>query len=148
MECLNRASDDLCSLEPGFDDFVAELLLTQFGGSSKQQSRERRTAARKTVFEIYSPRRVKKLIGELRPKHVMLGFSFDITVADPDDGMPCDFSIPEWHASARRKLREQKPCLLAPPPGRKHLCTWQALNETKSKDRGDAPSRIISDRAP
>ena len=133
--CIDHSADDLGSLEPSFDDFVAELLLTQMGGSGKQRGRERRTAARKIVSEIYSPPRITKLIRELRPKHVMPGFSFDITVLDPDDGMPWDFSIPEKRAKARRKLREQKPYLLVGSPMCTQFSTWQYLNEHRSTDK-------------
>lgn len=132
--CPKHAADDLGSPEPDFHDFVAELLLWQMGGSGKQRGLGRRTAARKIVSDIYSPPRVNTLIRELRPKHVMPGLPFDIMVTDPEDGMPCDFSIPEKRARARRKLREQKPYLSVGSPECKHLCTWHALNETKSKD--------------
>ncbi len=42
----------------------------------------------------------------------MPGFSFDITVVDPEDGMPWDFSIPAKRLKARMMIREQKPYLL------------------------------------
>ena len=46
--CIDHASNDLGSLEPEFDDQIAELLLTQIG-SSQEHGRERRTATRKIV---------------------------------------------------------------------------------------------------
>ena len=46
--CIDHTQNDLGSLEPDFDDQVAELLLTQMG-SGKQHGRERRTATRKIV---------------------------------------------------------------------------------------------------
>jgi hypothetical protein len=101
---IDHARAGLGSLEPDFDDQVAELLLTQMG-SNKQHGRERRTASRTIVSEIYSPPRVNKLIRELRSKHILPGFSFDITVVDPEDGMPWDFSIPAKRLKARRMIR-------------------------------------------
>ena len=99
---IDHSGNGLGSLEPRFDDFVAELLLTQMGGSGKQRFREKKTAARKIVSGIYSPPRVTTLVRELRARHVMPGFSFDIVVADPDGGMQWDVNIPEKRAKARR----------------------------------------------
>ncbi len=92
--CLNHSADDLGSFEPVFHGCVTELLLTEMGGSGTQRGRERRNAERTIVSEIYSPPSINKLIRELRPKHVVFGFSFDITVVDPEGGMPWDSSIP------------------------------------------------------
>ena len=61
---LDHMRNDLGSLEPEFDDQVAEILLTHMG-SNKQHDRERRTATRKIVSAIYPPPRVNKLICEL-----------------------------------------------------------------------------------
>jgi hypothetical protein len=103
-------------------------------GSGMQRAREKGAAARTIVSEIYSPPRVNKLIRELRPKHVMPGFSFDITVVDPDGGMLWDFILPGKRPNARKQLREQKQYLLVGSPECKQLSTWQALNEARSKD--------------
>ena len=89
-------------LEPSKDDVVAELLLTQMGGSGRQHQREFRAAARKIVSEFYSPPRVTKLIRDMKCKHLMAGFAFDMTLVDEDDGMPWDFSVP-----AKRESLEQ-----------------------------------------
>ena len=61
------------------------------------------------VAEIYSPPRVTKLIEQVRSKHILPGFAFDITVVDPDDGLPWDFNLESKRSKARAKIREQKP---------------------------------------
>ena len=51
------------SLEPSKEDYVAELLIQQLGGSSRFV-REQRQTARRLVSEIYSPPRITKEIVE------------------------------------------------------------------------------------
>ena len=49
----------------------------------------------------------------------MLGFALDITVADPDDGMPWDFNIEAKGVTARTILRTQRiPIELDLPTGK------------------------------
>ncbi len=67
-------------------------------------------------------------------KHVLPGFSFDITVNDPMDNQPWDFCLKSKRERARRLLREQAPYFLIGSPMCKHFCTWQALNEARSSD--------------
>ncbi len=86
------------------------------------------------VSEIYSPPRVTKLIKEMRPKHLLPGFALDITVDDPEDGEPWDFSLEHKRRRARSMLREQKPYVLIGSPMCTHFCTWQKLNESRSSD--------------
>ena len=73
-------------LNPQVDDCVAEMLLAQMGSSGRQCRRDGRRAARKLVSEIYSPPRITKLLRQIRSRHLMAGFAFDIAVLDPDDG--------------------------------------------------------------
>ncbi len=131
--CLD-AAEGIGSLEPSFDDLVSGLLLAQMGSAGKKYKREARTAGRKLVSEIYSPPRVTKLIEQVRSKHILPGFAFDITVVDPDDGLPWDFDLESKRSKARAKIREQKPYFLIGSPMCKDFSTWQALNEAKSKD--------------
>ena len=90
------------SLEPSKEDYVAELLIQQLGGSSRFV-REQRQAARRLVSEIYFPQRITKEIVEGKWKHVAPGFALDLTVNDPLDGFPWDFS----HAGKRNRARER-----------------------------------------
>ena len=80
------------SLEPTQDDEIAEMLLTQLG-AGRSYARERRQALQKfIVSEVYSPPRITKEIEEGRWKHLVPGFALDLTVVDPFDGLPWDFS--------------------------------------------------------
>ena len=65
----------------------------------------------------------------------MPGFAFDITVMDPLDGRPWDFSIESKRRRARQLIREQNPYVLIGSPMCTHFCTWQALNYAKSEDK-------------
>lgn len=69
-------------------------------------------------------------------RHIMPGFAFDITVNDPEDGLPWDFSIKVKRDRARKQLREQKPYMLIGSPMCKLFSTWEALNLAMSRDAG------------
>ena len=132
--CIDHNSTDIGSLEPSPDDYICELLLAQMGSSGRRYRRETVQAVRKMVSEIYSPPRVTKLIKEMRSKHLLPGFALDITVDDPEDGEPWDFSLEHKRRRARSMLREQKPYVLIGSPMCTHFCTWQKLNESRSRD--------------
>ena len=121
----------LGSLEPSFDDEVSALMLAQMGCTSRGYRREGRTAIRRLVSEVYSPPRVTELLRKLKHKHLMPGFALDLTVDDPDDGKPWDFSVREKREKARAKLRAQKPYVLIGSPCCRRFSTWQALNRSK-----------------
>ena len=62
--------------------------------------------SKEAVSEVYSPPRV----APCAPKYGMKqGISLDLTVNDPLDGMPWDFSREEKRQRARRLLKEQDP---------------------------------------
>ena len=65
----------------------------------------------------------------------MAGFALDLTVVDPDDGLPWDFTSLAKQAKARRMLREQKPYFLIGSPMCRQFSTWQALNNSKNPDK-------------
>jgi len=131
---INHSSDGLGSLEPSVDDVIAELLVTQMGSSGRSRVREQRSGFRRIVSEIYSPARVTQMIRDKKMKHIMPGFAFDITVNDPEDGLPWDFSLKSKRDKARRIFREQKPFMLIGSPMCRHFSTWQALNFARSND--------------
>ncbi len=130
-----ESHDHLGSVEPSTDDFISGLLLAQLGSIGRRYKREARKTAKVLVSEIYSPPRVTKLLRQVRSRHVLPGFAFDITVNDPQDGQPWDFSIPAKRERARRLLREQGPYVLIGSPMCTHYCSWQALNYAKSNDK-------------
>ena len=123
--------DDLGKLEPRFDDELSCLLLNQLGSVGRSYRREARQAARHIVSEVYSPPRVTAMINGSKLRHVMPGYALDLTVTDPADGLPWDFSLEHKRIRARRLLREQKPYLLIGSPECKQFCTWQAINKAR-----------------
>ncbi len=130
-----EAHDHLGSIEPTVDDFVSGLLLQQLGSLGRSYKREARKSSKALVSEIYSPPRVTQLLRHCRSRHVLPGFAFDITVNDPHDDKPWDFSIPSKRARARRLIREQGPYVLIGSPMCTHFSAWQALNHAKSNDK-------------
>ena len=82
------------------------------------------------VSEIYSPPRITQELKSRRSKFRNLapGLAFDLTVKDPDDGQPWDFSLKSKRDKARRILQETKPMLLIGSPMCTHFSTWQRLN--------------------
>ena len=92
------------------------MLLAQVGQSSKPYRRELRKGCRHLVSEIDSPPRFTKELKRGRHRHLAPGFAFDLTVIDPDDGMPWDFTRNHKRDKARRMQREQKPILLLGSP--------------------------------
>jgi hypothetical protein len=127
--------DFIGSLEPSTDDFVSSMLLAQLGSLGRSYKREARRSARVLVSEIYSPPRVTALIRRAKMRHIMPGFALDLTVTDPHDGRPWDFSLPEKRDRAKTILKQQRPyCLIGSPMCTK-FSTWQALNAAKCSDK-------------
>ena len=127
--------DSLGNLEPEADDAISQMLLMQMGSAGRGYRRDRATAARKIVSEIYSPPRVTALMKQLKSRHFMPGYAFDLTTVDPLDGKPWDFSCPDKRRRARELLREQQPYMLIGSPMCRAFSTWQALNRAKSSDK-------------
>ncbi len=125
---------DIGSLAPEFCDFVGDMLLASIASSGRKYGRETRAANRRIVSEAYSPPRVTAEIKRGRHPHLVPGFAFDLTVNDPDDGQPWDFSVKGKREKARTKLDKQKPYMLIGSPACTAFSTWMYLNETKSKD--------------
>jgi len=84
---------------------------------------------------MYSPPRVTKEIKRGRYRNLAPGFALDLTVIDPDDGAPWDFTRKDKREKARRMQREQKPILLICSPMCTYFSTWQYLNFSKSQDK-------------
>ncbi len=126
---------DLGRLEPSAEDYASQLLLCQLGSLGRCYRREARKTAKVFVSEIYSPPRITEMIRKSKARHLLPGFALDITVNDPADGRPWDFSLAHKRERARRLVMEQKPYMLIGSPMCTHFCTWQALNIVKSKDR-------------
>ena len=124
------------SLEPSADDFISEILLQQLGSCGRSYKREARASCTRIVSEMYSPPRVTAELtrSKKRFRHVLPGFAFDLTVSDPEDGQPWDFSKKAKQEKARRIVREQRPYMLIGSPMCTHFSTWTYLNDAKAKD--------------
>ena len=136
MEFVGKleVEDSLGSLEPSVDDFVAGLLLQQLGSLGRRYRREARQGAKAIVSEVYSPPRVTKLLRESRMRHAVPGLALDLTVNDPMDGTPWDFSIAAKRRRARQLFAEQRPYIIIGSPECTHFCSFQAMNMARSKD--------------
>ena len=119
-------------LDIGHDE-QAMTLVDQLGIVVQQRRRPRIDKRRKyTVSEVYSPPRITREIARTRPAHLSPGLALDLTVNDPDDGKPWDFSIPAKRIKARQLLQRTKPMLLIGSPMCTAFSTWQRLNATRA----------------
>ena len=122
------------SLELSCGDYVAQIVLEQLG-AGKAYARERRSASRRVVSELYSPPRITNMITEDRYKHVAPGFGFDLTRIDPLDGCPVYFSRRSKCERARGLIREQTANMLIGSPMCRAFSAWQRLTRAKSSDK-------------
>ena len=127
--------EEIGRLEPSFDDEISGLLLSQMGSVGKSCRREAQRAGKKLLSELYSPPRVTELLRRARSRNLLPGCALDLTVVDPEDGMPWDFSLRHKRDRARQIIREQRPYMLIGSPPCTKFSTWQFLNWAKSKDR-------------
>ena len=107
----------ICSLEPIPEDQISEVLLHHLDSSGRSYMRERRKCCRRIVSEIGSPPRVTEEIRRMHHRHLLPGLALDLTVMDPEDGRPWDFSQADKREKARQMRRRQKPYLLLGSPG-------------------------------
>ncbi len=126
--------DNLGSLEPSIDDVISSIFLQELGASAGKYKRETRRGMKAIVSEIYSPPRITEMIRKSKCRYVLPGVALDITVNDPSDGRPWDFSLESKRQRARQIIREQKPYCLIGSPMCTAFCTWQALNEARSSN--------------
>ena len=70
----------------------------------------------------------------MKHKHLLPGFALDLTVVDPEDGLPWGFPRSGKREKARQMRRRQKPYLLIGSPACTAFSTWQALKDAKSSD--------------
>ena len=123
-------------LEPEAGDAIAGLLLQQLGAVGHSYKREARRGFKKLVSEVYSPPRITAASRRGRYAHLAPGLAFDITVNDPDDGMPWDFTRRDKRDKARALLRKYRPLLLIGSPMCTAFSTFQNINRYKYVDPG------------
>ena len=139
-ETMDVDNDDsmgfIGSLDPSAEGYVSELLLQQLGSYGRSYTRETRASCTRIVSDMYSSPRVTAELkkSKKRFRHVLPGFAFDLTVSDPVDGQPWDFSKLAGQERARRIMREQRPYMLIGSPMCTYFSTRQYLNESKSSD--------------
>ena len=125
-------------LGPEEGDDVSLMLLEQLGTvssatkESRGLAREKRRTFNRIVSEIYSPPRVTAEIQRSGFKHLRAGLALDLTVSDPDDGQPWDFSRRDKREKARQPIRVSQPILLIGSPMCTAFSTWQRLNDARS----------------
>ena len=124
-------------------DCISELLLDQLGSSGRSYTREAQRAGRKIISEMYSPPRVTKELKKMGHKHLVPGFALDLTVVDPDDGLPWDFSDCRKQDKPMKMVRSQKPYMVIGSPERIAFCTFIAFNGARANN----PEKIKAARA-
>ena len=126
----------LGSLQPSAKDRVSLMMLEQLGSyPQKSHLREKNTARRKILSEVYSPPRITAETTRAGWKNVAAGFAIDFTVVDPEDGRPWDFNRKDKRDKALAMVQKQEPYMLVGSPMCTAFCTWMALNRARSKDR-------------
>lgn len=77
------------------------------------------------MHEVYSPPRVNRIVVELGK---VPGMSLDLSVVDPEDGMPWDFNNPEKAEKARRIVQDKRAILLIGSPMCTAFSAWHRLD--------------------
>ena len=114
------------------DDDVTVFLVSQLAGDTRRgYSRERRSACRRMVSEVFSPPRVTKYLSKYPSRYLIPGFALDLTTIDETDGQPWDFDLPEKRQRAIERVRREKPLFLIGSPVCTPWCTWQRLNDLR-----------------
>ena len=79
-------------------------LVRDLGGSVPKYKRERKSALKGIVAEIYSAPRITKTIKMMPSSEVLAGFALDLTTCDTD-GRAWNFDEEEMRTRARKKYR-------------------------------------------
>ena len=90
----------------GMEEFATFALFNCLAVDTRSFRRERKTAYRKVLSELYSPPRITEALSHLPNARLIPGYALDLTVMDPADGKPWDFTIPTKRARARQKRTE------------------------------------------
>ena len=126
LKNVPKVKKNVCAKEDSLDTLMISLL----GGDQRRYKREHWTAARRLLYEVYSPPRVTKMLSHMSNHGLMPGLAMDITVLD-DEGEPWDFNLEKKKTKALAKIREEKPLFLIGSPVCTAWCSWQALNATR-----------------
>ncbi len=102
-------------------------LVASLGGSAVAYRRERASAVKRLVAEIYSAPRITRALKMLPSMGLTAGFAMDLTGTD-SDGRAWDFTMADMRERARQRVAEDKPVLLVGSPACTPYSTWQRLN--------------------
>ena len=116
-------------MEPTAYGVVSYMLLQQVGSPGNSYKREIREGLHNMVSETCSPPRTNAELRQRPRRHLLPGFSFDLTANDPSDGQPWDFRIESKRRRAREMIRQHKPFVLVGSPECTAFSSWQHLNE-------------------
>ena len=133
----DESEEEMGIVHEDIGDEVSTILLAQLGQSSKSYRHEFKKSSKYLVSEIYSPPRITHEVKRGRYRKLAPGFALDLTVVDPEDGRPLDFSKKEKRDKARTMQREQRPILLIGSPMCTQFSSWQHLDYSKSSDKKD-----------
>ena len=149
-EAQEEMNDETEDTEMGYitalDDKTSVMLLEQLGhvgdmSEPAKQTRGKGVGSKPprhdgfSVSEVYSPPRITLELRKQRRSPLSPGLALDLTVNDPDDGKPWDFSLLAKRIKARRLLQQARPILLIGSPMCTAFSAWQQLNYAKSQDQ-------------
>ena len=121
-ECLRqlRAVQDLVQVRE-----IIRNLESSFRAPKNTKRKPMNNDGKLDVAEVYSPTRVTGMAEKfnLRP-----GWALDLTMNDPDDGTPWDFSIPEKREKVKKMLKRDEPFFLIVSPMCGPFSTLQNFN--------------------
>ena len=105
-------------------------LVRDLGGSVSAYKRERNTAMKGIVSEIYSPPKITKTIKMMPSSEVLAGFALDLTTCDTD-GRAWNFDEEEMRTRARNKFDTENPLFLIGSPPCTQYSPLQALSANR-----------------
>ncbi len=121
----HEISEDGHGMDLGYLEEMAELAIFNcLAVDSRAFRRERKKAYRRVISELYSPPRVTEMLSALPNAALVPGYALDLTVIDPADDEPWDFSRKVKQDRARRLLDRQRPMLVVLSPECKTFSTW------------------------
>ena len=123
----NMTRDAKLEIEEANTDILS--VIRALGGNETKYKRERRSAMRAIVSEVYSAPRVTAAIKQVPGLKLIPGFALDLSTVD-EHGVPWDFDCPRQQEKALQKQRDEKPAVLIGSPMCTAFSTWQYVNNT------------------
>ena len=140
-DAQEKRNEENGDLETGFLDAmknpIATALMEQLGYAEDEDELVAQISigSKHIISEIYSPPRITQELKSRRRRFGNLapGLSLDLTVRDPDDGQPWDFSLKSKRNKACRLLQASKPILFIGSPMCTAFSTWQRFNWARTE---------------